>query len=240
MLNEFFGVIIWTFFAIISLTLLGFNFTSLAVVAGGLSVGIGLGFQALCGDLLGGIFLMMSETINKGDLIEVDGVRGKVTSIELRSTVLETLEKATIYIPNYTILSGKYINWSKKDNTIKRKITIMTPYNVDIDKVTNILKKIYDENITGISKKQEKLVSLQDFGEHYLIFAVFFNIDIDIDDISREVSVLSDIRIKIEKSFRKENVTFYSPILGLTLDNSNEFKEIVEFNNQKTININKI
>ncbi|MDR1870941.1 MAG: mechanosensitive ion channel [Deltaproteobacteria bacterium] len=131
--------IIWIIYGVISLALLGFNFTSLAIVAGGLSVGFGLGLQAICGNFLSGVFLMFDKNIELGDLVEVDNILGTVKSINMRATEIETLEKAVVYIPNYNIVSGKYINWTRNHMHARRKINVFTPYSIDIDKVIKIL-----------------------------------------------------------------------------------------------------
>ena len=60
---------LWTLFALFTLKALGFGLESLAVIAGGLSVGIGFGMQTIVNNFLSGLILIFSRTLHEGCLL---------------------------------------------------------------------------------------------------------------------------------------------------------------------------
>ena len=62
---------LWTLFALFTLKALGFGLENLAVIAGGLSVGIGFGMQTIVNNFLSGLILIFSRTLHEGDVIDV-------------------------------------------------------------------------------------------------------------------------------------------------------------------------
>jgi small-conductance mechanosensitive channel len=214
-LKVFYAYVLWTVYVIVALALLGFNFTSLAVVAGGLSVGFGLGLQAICGNLLSGVFLMLSQTIKVGEFVEIDGVLGTVKSINIRATELITLERSSVFIPNYNILSGRYINWTRNKGYARRKISVLMSYKADIQKVIAKLK----ESIKGVADvrdpaEDEPWAVLEEYGEKSMVFGLY----VTITDVKRSVKILSDIRANIKDLMKDdEDTIIYYPTLEITM-----------------------
>ncbi|MCB0151552.1 MAG: mechanosensitive ion channel, partial [Caldilineaceae bacterium] len=70
---------------VLALSVLGLDFTSLAIIAGGLSVGIGIGMQEFVANFISGLVLLFEQTLRPGDVIEVDNRISRVQKISLRA-----------------------------------------------------------------------------------------------------------------------------------------------------------
>jgi small-conductance mechanosensitive channel len=215
-LKALFSYLIWAIFGIIALALLGVNFTSLAVVAGGLSVGVGLGLQSIFGNLVSGIILMLGQTIRVGDLVEVGGVTGTVKSVHIRSTVLETAEKSVVYVPNSSVMSGQFVNWTRNNRLARRKITVQACYGVDIALAIKLLNEAALANEKVLSN-DPPTVLFSEFGDNSLVFNLLVTVVID-----GGLGVLSDLRQDIEKRFVEQGITLWNPCLEVTLVKPNE------------------
>ena len=97
---------------IVALGFLGINFSNLAIIAGGLGVGIGFGLQNIVNNFFSGLILLFERPIKVGDLLIIDGQWGTVRDIRVRSTVFETVERSVMIIPNSDLISNKILNWT--------------------------------------------------------------------------------------------------------------------------------
>lgn len=104
---------LWTLFALFTLKALGFGLENLAVIAGGLSVGIGFGMQTIVNNFLSGLILIFSRTLHEGDVIDVGNLQGVVRKISVRATTVETFDNAIIFVPNSEFVSNRLINWTR-------------------------------------------------------------------------------------------------------------------------------
>jgi len=94
----------------IALTTIGIDLTGVAVVVGALSVGIGFGLQAIFNNFVAGIIVLLEKKVHPGDFIELQaGDSGIVVEINVRTTVIETLERQRIVIPNTEMIAKKLV-----------------------------------------------------------------------------------------------------------------------------------
>ena len=137
-------IVIVSFF--IALNILGVKLSSLAIVAGALSVGIGFGLQNVVSNFVSGIILMFERSIKIGDYIEVGENRGYVTDIRMRSTTIKTNENIDIVIPNQQFIENKVINWTMNDKIRRFSIPFGVAYGSDADQVIKVVKKAVMES----------------------------------------------------------------------------------------------
>jgi small-conductance mechanosensitive channel len=94
----------------------GMPLGQLTIVIGALGVGIGLGLQNIVNNFVSGVILIFDRPIQVGDVIEVSSASGRVKTIGLRSTKIDTSNGAEIIIPNGNLLSQNITNWTYTDN----------------------------------------------------------------------------------------------------------------------------
>lgn len=198
--------LLWGGYALLSLFLLGFSFTSLAVVAGGLSVGIGFGLQAIVNNFLAGLILLFGRSIQAGDTVQIDGTWGQVTKVNIRNTVVQTFDNATLFVPNSNLVSGKLVNWSHRDPSVRREIVVGVAYGSDIELVRTILLETAAEH-PRVMRQPAPSVLFLDFGESSLDFKLLFWVD----DVSVGLSATSDIRFALDRRFRQASINIPFP-----------------------------
>jgi potassium-dependent mechanosensitive channel len=93
----------------------GINLGSLAVFAGALGLGFGIGLQNLASNFISGLTLLFEQPIKIGDYIEVDQLAGTVEQIAIRSTTIRTINGIFVIVPNSRFLDTSVVNWSYRD-----------------------------------------------------------------------------------------------------------------------------
>lgn len=126
----------------IALNVLGVKLSSLAVVAGALSVGIGFGLQNVVSNFVSGVILMFERSVKIGDFIQLDdNLRGYISDIRMRSTTITTNENIDVIIPNQKLIENNVINWTMSDNIRRFSVPFGVAYGTDAHKVINIVKE---------------------------------------------------------------------------------------------------
>lgn len=201
---------VWGLFGLFVLKSLGMELSNLAMVAGGLSVGIGFGMQAIVNNFLSGLILIFSRTLQEGDVIDVGGLHGTVRKISVRATTVETFDNAVIYVPNAEFVSSRLINWTRNSRSVRREIHVGVAYGTDTDTVLRLLRKCAD-SVPNILKYPQPTVLFSEFGTSTLNFSLrFWVADYDI-----AVGTASELRLLIEKTFRTHAVEVAFPQLDV-------------------------
>jgi small-conductance mechanosensitive channel/predicted nucleic acid-binding protein len=131
---------------LVSLKTIGLDLSSLAIVAGALSVGIGFGLQTIVSNFISGIILMFERTIKVGDYIEIDqNTRGEVVDISMRSTILRTNDNINLIIPNQSFIQNNVINWTMGDDIVRFRIPFGVAYGTPIEKVEEVVLGALEE-----------------------------------------------------------------------------------------------
>jgi len=143
---------------------IGFNLASLAVVAGGLGVGIGFGIQDLTTNFVSGLTLLLDRPVKVGDFVELEGLMGIVKKISIRSTIIKTNDDSSVIVPNSNMISNKIVNWSYENLLLCLRLSIEVAENSDPLLVTETLLNIaYAE--AGVLYEPNPKVLFVEFGD---------------------------------------------------------------------------
>ncbi len=124
----------------LALANLGLSFERIAIVAGALSVGIGFGLQSIVNNFVSGLILLWERAIRVGDLVFVGDEQGHVRRINVRSTEIETADRAMMIVPNSNLVSGVVKNWVRGDRIGRVKIALSLAPQSDPEEVRAMLQ----------------------------------------------------------------------------------------------------
>lgn len=211
----FVGFVLATFLAI---AVMGGDLSNVALVAGALSVGIGLGLQNIVNNFVSGIILLFERPVKVGDWVIINGEEGRIKQINIRSTEVETFKKSSVIIPNATLLSTSVTNLTHSNNWSRQSVTVGVAYGTDPKKVSDILLECAKAN-KKVLKNPAPYVLFQNFGASSLDF----ELRCYTSDIWSGWSIPSELRFEIDRRFREEGIEI--PFNQLVVHRGGEISE---------------
>lgn len=196
-------------FLIIFLVILGNNGVQLTAVftsAAALLIGIGLALQTFFQDIISGIIILTDQSVNVGDVIQVEDKIGKVTSINLRATKAVTIENKVLIIPNHLYLTNTLFNWTQNESTTRESVEVGVAYGSDVNLVKKVLLEAASK-IKGINQSPEPVVIFEDFGDSSLDFKLV----VSVGNSFQTPLILSNLRFEINDLFKENNITIPFP-----------------------------
>lgn len=182
---------------ILAIAVMGGSLSSITIIAGALSFGVGLGLQNMVSNLAAGMTILWERPIKIGDWVIINGQEGVVRQINMRSTELETWDKSTVIIPNSDILSKSLINYTYYGRTGRVVIKVGVDYKSDIEKVKQTLLEIATSNADVLTTPAPS-VSFNNLGDSSLEF----QLNCFTADVFKRSAISNDLRQKIVSRFR--------------------------------------
>lgn len=201
---------------LIALSAVGVSFTSLAIIFGGLSIGIGFGLQNIASNLVSGFILIFERPIKIGDLVEIMDVNifGRVSSINLRSTVIVSLDEKEIIVPNTQLITEAVHNLTHDNNLFRLRVAVGVSYSSDVELVKKVLLEVAHTHPEIIKEPSPVLESVT---APFVRFITFGDSSLDfellawIPDSFKRFDVASDLHFMIWHKFKEHNITIPFP-----------------------------
>ncbi|WP_295829794.1 mechanosensitive ion channel domain-containing protein [uncultured Winogradskyella sp.] len=204
-----FGYFKWLVYVIIFLVTLdsvGVNVTAIFAASAALLIGIGLALQTFFQDIISGVFILIDQSVQVGDIIELDGKVGRIEEIKLRTTRAVTIDNKVLIIPNHLYLTNILYNWTQNGSVTRENVEVGVAYGSDIRLVEKILINVAN-NHESILDDPKPLVLFTNFGDSSLNFKLVFTLN----DSFISAIPKSDLRFAIDKAFKKNNISIPFP-----------------------------
>lgn len=198
---------------LVLLQLWGLDLTSLTLFASVLGVGVGLGFQTLSKNLLSGMVIIFERPIQVGDFVEIGDLQGTVQRLGLRSTVVETLDRVAIIVPNSEFLDSRVVNWSHGSPVSRLQLPVGVAYGSDTTTVREALIAACEGRRSVLSDPPPQ-VFFSGFGDSSLNFTLL----VWTGEPRRQYEIRSDLNFRIEALLRERGITVPFPQRDLHLN----------------------
>ena len=199
----------------------GIDLSSLTILVGALSVGIGFGLQNIVSNFISGIILIFEKSIQVGNVIEISsGIRGKVSQINMRSSVITTFDNIEIIIPNSTLMQNNVINLTFSDDVRRLHVPFGIAYGSNIDDVIKIiLNSLEKSNLIYIKHMTDKIpsVKMKSMAASSIDFELLVWINENPNENGIGSSTLSDFLIFIYKTLLENNIEIPFPQMDINI-----------------------
>lgn len=199
----------------------GIDLSSLTILVGALSVGIGFGLQNIVSNFISGIILIFEKSIQVGNIIEIgSGLRGKVNQINMRSSVITTFDNIDIIIPNATLIQGNVINLTFSDDVRRLHVPFGIAYGSNIEEVIHtILETLAKSHLIYIKNNLEKSpkVRMTLMGNSSIDFELLVWISENPNEDGVGSSSMSDFLIFIYNTLQENNIEMPFPQMDVHL-----------------------
>ena len=192
------------------LLIFGISPASILAVAGVGSVALGLGAQHFVEDIISGLFILLEDQYEVGDVIKIEGYEGTVEAIGLKTTKLRNYNGDVYIIPNGEI---KIVTNSCKEFN-RALLEISVAYESDMDRVYEVLEdeletawksENEEERLGGIIAKPQ-ILGITDLGDS----AITIRMSIDCEP-GKQWEIERKLRLRIKKRFDREDIVIPYP-----------------------------
>ncbi|TNE61683.1 MAG: mechanosensitive ion channel [Alphaproteobacteria bacterium] len=201
-------LLVYFFFGVVAIDLLGINLAALTVVGGAIGIGLGFGLQKITSNFISGIILLLEKAVEIDDLVELqDGTQGFIRHITARYILIETFDGREIMVPNEDFITGRVTNWTMTNLKARVDIKIGVAYGSDLEQVEKLLLAAATEH-PRCSPLPEPHVFLDGFGDSSVDFTLNFWVD---DVVEGRRQPRSEVLMAIWRKFQANGIEIPFP-----------------------------
>jgi len=197
---------------LVGISAAGIDLSSLALVAGALSLGIGFGLQNIVSNFVSGLILLAERPFKVGDWVVTGSTEGFVKKISVRATEIETFTRQSIIVPNSELINSPVGNWTHRNTLGRVDVPVGVSYDADPRRVIEIL--------TEIARDHEKVLSNPEPVVHFVGFgdsSLDFEVKAHIADVLSGIVVRTELRLRIFERLKEEGIEIPFPQRDLNI-----------------------
>jgi small-conductance mechanosensitive channel len=213
-----------------TLIILSFNLVQIplsvfAFLGGALAIGVGFGTQNILKNLISGAILLIERPIRMGDFVEIDGIRGRVTSIGIRFSTIHSSDGIDTLIPNSELVEKKLTNWTFSNPDIRREIQIGVAYGTDPTQVLGLIQSAALAH-PDVMPSPAPTVLLKDLGDNALIFTLRYWIRVAAGTDAARVD--SDLRRDVLVKLKSAGIELPYPQRDVHLSSEEPLRVVID------------
>lgn len=199
-LSQYSVVVLGGFFC---LRVLGIDLRALAVVAGMLAFGVGLGLRDLVNNFACGFLILLERPLRVGDIVEVGNIQGEVAHIGGRAVTIKTWDRMDLVVPNADIFNKAFVNWTAKDNIVRTVVNIKISRQDNPHDVLALIKQVLLEH-RSVLKDPPFEVYLREMDEYIMSFDLRYYVNIR--QVASRFEVTSEILMRLWDLFAEHGI----------------------------------
>ena len=188
---------------VIVLTFARIPLTVFAFLGGALAIGVGFGTQTMLKNLISGLVMLAAQKIKVGDIVEVDGIVGRIIEIDIRSSTVRGFDGVETMIPNSTFLESKVANWTYTNSNLRRSVRVGVAYGSSSREVIRLLLACAQQHGQVLDEPKPH-VWLEDLSDSSLVFGLYFWLEIG--PKVNSLQVMSDLRCMVVDALAKGGI----------------------------------
>lgn len=221
-LNRIAHYIILLLGLMLALSAIGLDLNRIFLLLGALSVGIGFGLQTIVNNFVSSLILIFTRAIKVGDVIQLStGEWGGVSAINVQNTIIRTVDGIEVIVPNSTLVSNRFDNWTLKDPYKRLHINFSAPYGVSKEAVVEAALKAAKKvpaTISGHPTLDDPAVWIANFGPSSIEYELV--VWVNIYTPGHRGSPPSSYRWEIENALREAGIEMPYPQMDVRLQQS--------------------
>jgi small conductance mechanosensitive channel len=185
--------------------------TSVLAGVGVLGLALGLAFQDIAANFMSGFLMAIKRPIDVGDLVEVAGKKGRVDRVELRATVLTTLDGLSVIVPNKQVYQAPIVNYTRTRDR-RMSIDVGVAYNSPLRKVKEMVLEV-GRALEARNPDREPEVLFHEFGDS----SINLTLRVWLSDATEwaHLDARSEAVMAIKEKFDENHITIPFPIRTL-------------------------
>lgn len=195
-----------------------------AFLGGAMALAIGFGAQNLLNNFVSGLILLIERPVKTGDIVDVEGVTGRITQIGARCCQIRRMDGIEMLVPNSAMIEKTVTNWTLSDKKRRASVTIGIAYGSPVEQAQALIEAVVRTH-PDVMIFPAPLVLLEDFGESALMFTVYYWLDLA--HVVDRLVVASEIRLSLNRRLNEAGIILAYPQRDVHLHSARPLEVVI-------------